>query len=109
MQHLLYNIKNKFRGLLVDMLYYWCEKAYRLCGFEHLLHALMLVEPRLGSYLQEVGYERWSRAYSEGRRYNIMTTNISECINEILVKEWELPITALAEEMISLVQRWHYE
>ncbi|KAL5542916.1 hypothetical protein UlMin_010626 [Ulmus minor] len=38
-----------------------------------------------------------------------MTTNISECINVILVNERELPITTLAEEMRSLVQRWHYK
>ncbi|KAL5564626.1 hypothetical protein UlMin_027790 [Ulmus minor] len=38
-----------------------------------------------------------------------MTTNISECINAILLKEHELPVTALAEEMRSPVQRWHYE
>ncbi|KAL5544562.1 hypothetical protein UlMin_008346 [Ulmus minor] len=67
------------------------------------------MEPRLGPYLQDVGYERWSRAHSGGHLYNIMTTNISECINAILVKERELPITALAKEMRSLVQRWHYE
>ncbi|KAL5571929.1 hypothetical protein UlMin_021526 [Ulmus minor] len=73
------------------------------------MHALTLVEPRLGLYLQEVGYERWSRVYSEGHRYNIMTTNIFECINAILVKEQELPVTALAKEMRCLVQRWHYE
>ncbi|KAL5573622.1 hypothetical protein UlMin_023219 [Ulmus minor] len=109
MQHLLHNIKNKFREISVDMLYYRCAKAYHLCEFEHLLHALTLVEPRLGPYLQDVGYERWSRAHSGGRQYNIMTTNISECRNVILVKEQELPITALAEEMRSLVQRWHYE
>ncbi|KAL5558900.1 hypothetical protein UlMin_035111 [Ulmus minor] len=109
MQHLLQNIKNKFRGISVDMLYYWCVKAYCLCEFEHLLHTLMLVEQCLGPYLQDVGYEGWSRAYSRGRQYNIMTTNISEWINAILVKNRELPITALAEELRSLVQRWHYE
>ncbi|KAL5554741.1 hypothetical protein UlMin_042142 [Ulmus minor] len=73
------------------------------------MNTLTLVQPWLGPYLEEVGYERWSRAYLEGHRYNIMTTNISECINAILVKERELPITTLAEEMRSLVQRWHYE
>ncbi|KAL5542897.1 hypothetical protein UlMin_010607 [Ulmus minor] len=73
------------------------------------MNALMLVQPRLGPYLQQVGYERWSRAYSEGRQYNIMTTNISECINAILVKERKLPVTALAEEIRSLVQQWNYE
>ncbi|KAL5558548.1 hypothetical protein UlMin_034759 [Ulmus minor] len=109
MQYLLHNIKNKFWGILVDMLYYCCAKTYRLCEFACLMNALTLVQPRLGPYLQEVGYERWSRAYSEGCRYNIITTNISECINAILVKERELPVTALAEEMRSLVQRWHYE
>ncbi|KAL5571530.1 hypothetical protein UlMin_021127 [Ulmus minor] len=81
------------------MLYYRCAKAYRSCEFGSLMHALTLVEPRLGPYLQEV----------EGRQYNIMTTNISECINAILVKERELPVTALAEETRCLVQRWHYK
>ncbi|KAL5557538.1 hypothetical protein UlMin_039774 [Ulmus minor] len=38
-----------------------------------------------------------------------MTTNILECINAILVKERELSVTALAKEMKSFVQRWHYE
>ncbi|KAL5551000.1 hypothetical protein UlMin_001176 [Ulmus minor] len=38
-----------------------------------------------------------------------MTTKILECINAILVKERELPVTTLAEEMRSLVQRWHFE
>ena len=66
MQHLLNNIKNKFRGISVDMLYYRSVKAYRLCEFKHLLHALTLVEPCLGPYLQVVGYERLSRTHSEG-------------------------------------------
>ncbi|KAL5538898.1 hypothetical protein UlMin_046250 [Ulmus minor] len=70
---------------------------------------MTLVESRIRPYLQDVGYERWSRAHLGGRRYNIMTTNISKCINVILVKERKLPITALAEEMKSLVQRLHYE
>ena len=104
-QHFLHNIKNKFRGISVDMLYYKCAKVYRLCEFGSLMHALTLVEPRLGSYLQEVGYERWSMAYSDGRRYNIITTNISEYINAILVNERELLVTALAKEMRCLVQR----
>ncbi|KAL5549342.1 hypothetical protein UlMin_004573 [Ulmus minor] len=69
------------------MLYYRCVKAYRLCEFACLMNTLTLVQPQLGPYLQEVGYERWSRAYSEGRRYNIMTTNILECINAILVMD----------------------
>ncbi|KAL5564949.1 hypothetical protein UlMin_028113 [Ulmus minor] len=103
MQHLLHNIKNKFRGISVDMLYYRCAKTYRLCEFACLMTVLTLVQPRLGPYLQEVGYERWSRAYSEGCCYNIMTTNISECINAILLKERELPVIALAEEMRSLL------
>ncbi|KAL5560035.1 hypothetical protein UlMin_036246 [Ulmus minor] len=48
MQHLLHNIKNKFRGILVDMLYYRCAKAYRLCEFACLMNVLKLVQPRLG-------------------------------------------------------------
>ena len=50
MQHLLQNIKNKFRRISIDMLYYGCVKVYRLCEFGRLLHALTLVEPCLGPY-----------------------------------------------------------
>ncbi|KAL5551619.1 hypothetical protein UlMin_001795 [Ulmus minor] len=51
MQHLLHNIKNKFRGISIDILYYRCAKAYRLCEFACLMNALTLVQPRLGPYL----------------------------------------------------------
>ncbi|KAL5580381.1 hypothetical protein UlMin_012823 [Ulmus minor] len=73
------------------------------------MHALTLVDPQIKTYLQDIGYERWSRAYSESRRYNIMTTNIVECINGVLLSERELPITVLAERMRSLLQCWHFE
>ncbi|KAL5556169.1 hypothetical protein UlMin_038405 [Ulmus minor] len=68
-----------------------------------------MAEPCLRPYLQEVGVHRWSRAHSEGQRYNIMTTNISEYLNAVFVKKHELLVIALAEEMRSIVQRWHYE
>ncbi|KAL5542099.1 hypothetical protein UlMin_009809 [Ulmus minor] len=109
MQHLLCNIKTKFRGISIDNLYYPYGKAYHVSDFDWLMHALEMVEPPLRPYLQEFGVHRWSRAHSEGRRYNIMTTNISECLNALFVKERELPVTALAKEMRSTIQSWHYE
>ncbi|KAL5580522.1 hypothetical protein UlMin_012964 [Ulmus minor] len=67
-----------------------------------------MVKPRLRAYLQEVGVHRWSRAHSEGHRYNIMTMNISEYLNVVLVKEWELLVIALTDEMRSIIKQFFY-
>ena len=109
MQHHLHNIKTKFIGIFIDNLYYLCAKAYHVSDFDQLMHELGMVEPRLRPYLQEVGVHRWFRAHIEGRRYNIMTTYISQCLNAMFVKERELPVTTLVDEMRSIVQCWHYE
>ena len=93
----------------LNFFYYPCVEAYRVCEFDRLLHALAMVEPCLETYLEEVGVYRWSRAHSKSHRYDIMTTNISECVNAILVKERELQVTALSKEMRCLVQIWHHE
>ncbi|KAG5579592.1 hypothetical protein H5410_050219 [Solanum commersonii] len=40
----------------------------------------------------DVGFEKWSRAYSPGNRYDVMTTNIAESLNAMLINEREYPV-----------------
>ncbi|KAL5552342.1 hypothetical protein UlMin_002518 [Ulmus minor] len=63
------------------------------------MHVLAMVEPHVRSCLQEFGVYR----------YNIMTTNIFECLNVVLVKGHKLHVITLAKEMRSIIQRWHYK
>ena len=43
------------------------------------------------------------------KRYNIMTTNISECINSVLNMARDWPISSVVEALRKVLQRWFVE
>ncbi|KAG5614868.1 hypothetical protein H5410_014692 [Solanum commersonii] len=47
---------------------------------------------RVKKYLEEAGYERWSRSHATMNRGRMMTSNIAECINGCLVEARQLPV-----------------
>ncbi|KAA0042895.1 protein FAR1-RELATED SEQUENCE 3-like [Cucumis melo var. makuwa] len=59
--------------------------------------------------LESIGFVKWSRAYSQRRRYNVMTTNISEGLNSVMLKARELAICSMLEVMPMMLQRWFFE
>ena len=65
--------------------------------------------PEVKEYLESVGLDRWTRSHAPSRWYNIMTTNISELLNVVLVKVRELPITAFLNEIQLLCKKWFHE
>ncbi|KAK3221291.1 hypothetical protein Dsin_008316 [Dipteronia sinensis] len=56
-----------------------------------------------------VGPHRWSRAYCPVRRYQGMTLNIVECMNNCLRYARQLPITTLVEYIRDMMQKWFHE
>ena len=109
MQHLLRNLNSNFKGVHVDAIFYRCAKAYRKEDFGYFMRQLEAVRPAIRNYLLQVGVEKWARAHFERKRYDVMTTNISESLNNVLVNAREYPIEALIEHFRSLLQRWFYE
>ena len=109
--HLLNNLKTKFKSKTkeLDEHYYQTTKIYNLQEFNVLFYTLYSAIPGVKEYLEAVGLERWTRSHSPGRRYNNMTTNISESMNAALVKVRELPITAFVNEIWLLYQKWLYK
>lgn len=85
-QHLLRNLIGRFKGLKVDGLFYRCTTTHRLEDFEYFMCQMESVRPEIWQYLYEVGYEKWARAFIRRRRYYVMTTNISESMNAVLLK-----------------------
>ncbi|XP_015078426.1 uncharacterized protein LOC107022285 [Solanum pennellii] len=43
----------------------------------------------------DICFEKWSRAYFLGNRYDMMTTNIAESLNAMLINEREYPVTSI--------------
>ncbi|XP_022157216.1 uncharacterized protein LOC111023978 [Momordica charantia] len=67
------------------------------------------VVPEIREELQEIGYEKWARAFSTKNRHGLMTTNISESINSTFSEARELPVICLLQNIRDLMQRWFYE
>ncbi|KAM3398112.1 hypothetical protein P3S68_001626 [Capsicum galapagoense] len=82
-------------------------KAYRKEDFDYLMAKIEKAGSRVKKYLQEAGYEKWSRCYSPINRGRMMTSNIAECINGCLVEARKLPIYGFLEEARILFGSWN--
>ncbi|XP_030940217.1 uncharacterized protein LOC115965170 [Quercus lobata] len=51
----------------------------------------------LYTYLMSKSVDMWTQSHDGGRRFGIMTTNISECFNGVLKGAWGLLIAALVK------------
>ena len=49
------------------------------------------------TYLMSKDMDKWTQSHDGGRRYGVMTTNISECFNGVLKGARGLPIVAMVE------------
>lgn len=109
--HLLNNMQLKFGDIDKNQStsFYNASKAYLVEEFESHMANLDIMDPFIRRYLQEVGYEKWARAFFSGHRYSIMTTDIVESINPVEVQARDMPITCLIEWLRSMVQKWFFE
>ncbi|XP_010485036.1 PREDICTED: uncharacterized protein LOC104763351 [Camelina sativa] len=57
-------------------------------------------------YLEEIGVENWSRAHFAGERYNLMSSNIAESLNNALIPARGSPVVALLEFSRKMLARW---
>ena len=56
--------------------------------------------------MEAIPFEKWSLSHDEGRRYGIMTTNMSEVFNSILKGAQSLPVTTLVQLTIFRLNRY---
>ncbi|PHT89889.1 hypothetical protein T459_05002 [Capsicum annuum] len=75
-------------------LFYAAAKAYSFDEFSDNFVELKSKCPEAAHVLKNVlGFEKWSRAHFLGNRYDVMTTNIAESLNSILMDEREYPVS----------------
>lgn len=72
-------------------------KCYKIEDINKLMVKLVKIDHRVKDYLEDIGYEKWSRVHAPVNRGQIMTSNIAECINGCLVEARELPIIDFLE------------
>ena len=89
--------------------FYLAAKAYLPNKFDHYMAELGSISIRVVRYLQEIDRERWARSKFPVTRYNILTTNIAECMNVILKDIREMSIIPLLNNICSKLQQQFHD
>ena len=71
------------------MVFFQAAKAYLHVDFDMHMRHLTNIDIRAHRYVMKANPNKWARSHFPGMRYNIMTTNIAECMNGILRKEYK--------------------
>ncbi|XP_022156574.1 uncharacterized protein LOC111023450 [Momordica charantia] len=108
-RHLLKNLKLSYKDSLIDKLFENCAKSYTTNDFELNMRLMESIYPTIREYLSNVGFEKWARAHTKERRYQMLTTNISESLNATLKESRDLPVASLLDSVRQLLQRWFYD
>ncbi|KAL5187064.1 hypothetical protein HKD37_05G012804 [Glycine soja] len=93
-RHIANNFNRKFNNAKQK------EMLKKLKKFRQLSHTI-------ATWIDRISKEKWIMAYDrEGRRYEHMTTNLSECINKVLKDCRNILITALAKSTYSRCRKY---
>ncbi|XP_070021632.1 uncharacterized protein [Nicotiana sylvestris] len=101
--------KFKKGHLQLHELYFATARSYTLDEFNERMSKIEEVDPRVKSYLYDIGYHRWSRVHATVNRTWTMTSNIAESLNAVTKDARELAIFDLLEYMRTLLERWTNE
>ncbi|KAH0714994.1 hypothetical protein KY284_007899 [Solanum tuberosum] len=96
MRHLGENLQVKHHCANFLYLYYNAAKAYSLEELNDYFVEFKDNSPEAAFVLEyEIGFEKWSRAQFPVNKYDVMTTNIAESLNAMLVDEREYPVASI--------------
>ncbi|KAH0781067.1 hypothetical protein KY290_000665 [Solanum tuberosum] len=77
-------------------LYYNAAKAYSLEEFDNHFVEFKNKCPTTAVVLEhDIGFEKYSRAHFPGNRYDVMTTNIADSLNVMLIDEREYLVVSI--------------
>ncbi|GMN63707.1 hypothetical protein TIFTF001_032790 [Ficus carica] len=110
-QHLAANLKTRYKDFKGPLKTYFDGASRSYLLNEHHRHMVSIRSRNLDMhrYLVQADPTKWSRAYFNGRRYAIMTTNIAESLNNVDWKARLMPVGFLVEWLREPLERWFVE
>ncbi|XP_062114620.1 uncharacterized protein LOC133825730 [Humulus lupulus] len=106
--HISMNVVAKFKTGHCHVLMYNAAYAFRKSEFHANFEKIKSKDPAIAQYLEGMDFDKWSRAYFPGNRYNKMTSNYAESFNN---KTWDarsFPITTFVEFIRFTLQSWFW-
>ncbi|XP_062086059.1 uncharacterized protein LOC133792158 [Humulus lupulus] len=104
--HISMNVVAKFKTDHCHVLMYNAAYAFRKFEFHANFEKIKSKDPAIAQYLEGMGFDKWSRAYFPGNRYNIMTSNYAESFNNKTRDARSFPITTFVEFIRFTLQSW---
>ena len=91
------NFNDKFKNKILKDMSYRAGVQHQTWKYERCMEELKQLIANSVTWFSKLDTKKWAQAYDQGYRYGWMTTNIDECINEVLKGTQMLPITALVQ------------
>ena len=83
--------------------------AYHVSEFQHHFKKIKIKDLCIVTYLEEIGVEKWSRAFFPGVHYNVMTSNYAESFNSKSRDARKYLITTFADFLRFALQDCFYK
>ncbi|CAE5994134.1 unnamed protein product [Arabidopsis arenosa] len=104
--HLKRNIIAIFKNEALGSLVSSAARAYRLCDFNKIFAEIRAMNGPCADYLTGIGFEHWTRSHFVGKRYNVMTSNIAESLNNVLTMARDYPVISILESWRTTLVAW---
>ncbi|KAL0815523.1 hypothetical protein Bca101_071967 [Brassica carinata] len=105
--HLQRNVNDKFKGLQQKAMVGRAGDAFRVSEFKEIMELIKLTDWRCWDYLKKIDKKLWTRSHFEGGRFNVMTSNAAESLNNALLPARDSPIMALFEFIRRKLCTWY--
>ncbi|XP_070008093.1 uncharacterized protein [Nicotiana sylvestris] len=107
--HLEKNLKQRRVRNTVLNLFQSAARVYLQSEFDDFMSQIAVVDKKTFIYLMEEPPGRWARSHCPRRRYDMLTTNIVESMNNVLRRARELPLLTMMDFIQEKLQSWFYE
>ncbi|XP_033138758.1 protein FAR1-RELATED SEQUENCE 6-like [Brassica rapa] len=105
--HLQRNVQDKYKGLQQKAMVGRAGEAFRVSEFKEIMELIKLTDWRCWDYLEKIDKKLWTRSHFEGERFNVMTSNAAESLNNALLSAHDSPIMALFEFIRRKLCTWY--
>ena len=95
MRHISSNFMTRFKDKLLNNLVYKAALTTTQHKFNRHMVTIGIINYEAQQWLEAIPLELWALSHDGGRRYGIITTNMSKAFNSVFKGAHNLPITAL--------------
>ncbi|KAH0641880.1 hypothetical protein KY290_033495 [Solanum tuberosum] len=95
LRHLKSNFQSQFPNRDLSNLMWRAATAHQVRKFEALMWEIQEENREAYEYLMRIPLNKWTVSHDDGKRWGVLTTNLSESFNGLLKKARGLPVTAM--------------